>query len=192
MMKCNPMMKKLFNKISIPYLIFIIICMLGCLYHIAQVSSVYLKFATKIDIKIDNSNQIVVPLMTFCKSTNCSAKIPLKLGLTPAKLYNYTYDLSEVFFFCKFLNNNSVRFEFSNCANLALVGVQPSKTINDKYTCYNFKHPQFSKNISRVQEILYTFMFYHFDRTEFWFYLTPENLYPTGYSWKSYMLLGKS
>ena len=186
------MMKKLFNKVSLQHLIFIIICLLGCLYHIIQVSDVYFKFATKIDVTIDNSNQIVVPLVTFCKSTDHSSKIPLKNGLTPAKLYNYTYDLSEVFFFCEFLNNNSKRSKFNNCVNLTLAGVQLSKTINDKYICYNFKHPQFSKNINRVQEILYTFMFYHFDQREFWLYLTQENLIPTGYSWKSYMLLGKS
>lgn len=66
------------------------LCLIGCLYHVSEISSVYLKYETKIDVTIESSDQIVVPLISFCQPTNYSLKIPFEDGLTPAKLYNYS------------------------------------------------------------------------------------------------------
>ena len=182
--------KHLVHKISLTYLIFMTLCLLGCLYQVIQISQVYLKYATKVNVKIDTSSQIVVPLVSFCKTTNTSYKTTKRGRLTPAKIYKNTYDISEVFFFCKVLNNNSDKISVGNCANVKSMGVQYEKTVNDRYICYHFKHPQFAKNISRVQDIIYTFMFYHFDKTEFWLYMTSEKSVANGYSWKAFMLIG--
>ena len=82
------------------------LCLLGCLYQVIQVSKVYFKYATKVNIKIDTSSQIVVPLVSFCKKTNSSYKTTKRGRLTPAKIYKNTHDISEVFFYCEVLNNN--------------------------------------------------------------------------------------
>ena len=81
------------------------LCLLGCSYQIIQISHVYFKYPTKIDVKIDTSSQIVVPLVSFCKTTNRSLKIPIEDNLTPANIYKNTYNLSEIFFHCEILNN---------------------------------------------------------------------------------------
>ena len=182
--------KHLVHKISLPYLIFMTLCLLGCLFQVIQISKVYFKYATKINIKIDTSSQIVVPLVSFCKTTNTSYKTTKRGRLTPAKIYKNTYDISEVFFYCEVLNNNSNRIPVGNCANVNKLGVQYEKTVNDKFVCYHFKHPQFAKNLSRVQDIVYKFMFYHFNEAEFWLYLTSEKLVANGFSWKALMLSG--
>ena len=166
------------------------LCLLGCLYQVIQVSKVYFKYATKVNVKIDSTSQIVVPLVSFCKKTNTLYKTTKRGRLTPARIYKNTYDISEVFFYCEVLNNNSNRIPVGNCANVNKLGVQYEKTVNDKYVCYHFKHPQFAKNIGRVQDIVYKFMFYHFNEAEFWLYLTSEELVSNGFSWKALMLSG--
>ena len=58
---------KLLSKISYKYLLFILIISFSCLYHIIQVTLVYLKFETKIDISIDKNN-LTIPIVSFCKN----------------------------------------------------------------------------------------------------------------------------
>ena len=61
-MKSQSCIKSNLIKIS-----FIVLCLIGCLYHIIQITDVYLKFQTKIDVSLDSNSQIVVPLVSFCK-----------------------------------------------------------------------------------------------------------------------------
>ena len=185
-------LKNHLNKISLLNLFFILLCFVGCFYQVIQVSHVYFKYSTKIDVTIDTSSQIVVPLVSFCKKTDKLFKTSIKGSWTPAKIYNNSYDLSDVFFHCKIQNNHLKLVEVGNCTNLKSFGVKMDKTVNDKYICYHFKHPQFSKNISRViDERIYSFLFYQFDQTKFWLYLSWEQLIATGRGWMAYGLAGK-
>ena len=124
------------------------------------------------------------------KKTDKLFKTSIKGSWTPAKIYNNSYDLSDVFFHCKIQNNHLKLVEVGNCTNLKSFGVKMDKTVNDKYICYHFKHPQFAKNMVRVQGIFYRILFYHFDKTAFWIYTAFEKEVPSGFSWQSYMLSG--
>ena len=191
----NFKMKKLFQKlknikVSKRYLVFITFCFIGCLYQVIQVSDVYFKYQTKIDVKIDTSSQIVVPMVSFCKKTFKSQKKPFKSDLTPANIYNKTYGLSEVFFHCSMLNK-TLKYSGANNCKLKKFGLLYEKTINRRWICYHFKHPQFSNNDDRISNIIYSFMIYHFKKdTEFLLYLTSESSISTGESWNSINLIG--
>lgn len=188
-------MKRLFKKlknlkVSKCYLAFITCCFIGCLYQVIQVSNVYFKYQTRIGVEIDTSSQIIVPMVSFCKKTFKSQKKPLKSDLTPAKIYNKTYSLSEVFFHCSMLNK-TLKYSGANNCKLKESGLKYEKTINRRWICYHFKHPQFGKNDDRVSNIIYSFMIYHFkEDSEFLLYLTSENSVSNGESWNSINLIG--
>ena len=98
------MLKLCKNKIW--FLIFISICFLGCLYHVTKVTEVFLTFRTKVDVSIDTQSQIVIPMVTFCMPTYNMIKnslwkerklVKLYKKLTPAAIYNNTFDFDQVF-----------------------------------------------------------------------------------------------
>ena len=188
-------MKKLFRKLknlkdSKYYLVFIIFCFIGCVYQVFEVSDVYFKYKTEIDIKIDTSSQIVVPMVSFCKKASQSLKKPLTGRLTPANMDRKTWSLSEVFFHCSMLNKN-LKYNGANNCNLKKYGLKYEKTVNGRYVCYHFKHPQFNDKDDRVSNIIYSFMIYHFRKdSEILLYLTSENSISTGESWNSINLIG--
>ena len=57
---------KLKFKISIKYLIFFLIVLIGCFYQVFQVTTVYLEYETKIDVSFDSENQMVIPRIAIC------------------------------------------------------------------------------------------------------------------------------
>ena len=69
MVKFMTKLAKLLPKISYKYLFFILIVSFGCLYHVIQVTLVYLKFETKIDVSFDLESPPVIPMISFCKDT---------------------------------------------------------------------------------------------------------------------------
>lgn len=180
----------LFEKIAFSYLIFIIFCFVGCIYHVVQISQVYFSFHTKVDVQVDLSNQITVPMVSLCKSTYQSMKnITDQVTLTPKFVFDQTYDFDETFFKCKLRLNDTDSIEASNCSDLISSGVQHEKTVNDRYICYHIKHPQFSNAISRQQGILFMLNFYHFNGSESWLYFSSLNNTPSGLSWNSFKIL---
>ena len=71
------------SKLSIKYLLFIILIIIGCSYQLIQVSQVYFKFETKVDVKYEQTNQVAIPMVSFCEEIgvmlrNSSKKIHLK------------------------------------------------------------------------------------------------------------------
>ena len=165
-------------KVSIPYIIFISACFFGCLYHVSQVIQVYFTFQTKVDVSFDSKSQIAVPTISFCKATNYLLKSNSSLNdLSPLSIYNGTYDVEDIFILCAVNYNGSLRYAFK--CQLETYGVQIEKTINFMAgICYNFKHPQFNPNESRVRGEVYNFLLFHHKPSEF--YLRTVNYTKNG------------
>lgn len=199
---------KLFNvKLSIPYLIFITFCLIGCLYNVIQVSYVYFKFPTKIDVSFDENSQVVVPKVSICRKRKVSHRTSIddEQNLSPSLIYNMTYDFEETFMMCFMANdddddnNNGINKTktLSNCKNLTDYGVQLEKTVNYVFVCYTFKHPQFSGYQPRVRGTIYQFMMYlnhekyhNFTNDEYNLYLTSDKIFPNGRCIDSVKLVG--
>ena len=98
---------RLNTKFSIPFIIFIALCLIGCLYHVIEITDVYLKYQTKVDVSFDGDSQIVVPLVTFCRLREASYVNNQRLvqmeSKTPSSIDNTTYNVSEVFVLCMLL-----------------------------------------------------------------------------------------
>ena len=62
-------MEKFDSKSLIKYLMFIIIITIGCSYQIIQVTQIYFKFETKVDVKYEQNNGIVVLMVSICEET---------------------------------------------------------------------------------------------------------------------------
>ena len=62
-------MEKFDPKSLIKYLMFIIIITIGCSYQIIQVTQIYFKFETKVDVKYEQNNGIVVLMVSICEET---------------------------------------------------------------------------------------------------------------------------
>lgn len=97
-----------FCKISIPKFIFILICFVGCLYHVTKVTEVYFKYQTRVEISLDSQSQIVVPVVTFCrekiysfkKEANIKQSIKKYSYKSSAAIYYHTLNFSDVFYSC--------------------------------------------------------------------------------------------
>ena len=59
-------LRKLKQKISIIYFIFIFLISIGCLYQVFQVALVFLEFETKIDVSIDKT-ELGIPKVSFAE-----------------------------------------------------------------------------------------------------------------------------
>ena len=188
----NLKLKRIKTKIS--HLIFIALCFIGCLYHVIKVTEVYLSFQTKIDVSFDTESQIVVPLVSFCKSKfalminesrrNYAASI--KTPSTPAAIYNSTFGFKDVFLFCRYRDRNGY-YNYSHHCQLD-GGFQIEKTVNHLFVCYNFKHPQFNHK-DRLKGMLYEFWIYHHHQSEYILYLSSDNNVPNGESTNSLKLI---
>ena len=166
MAKFNENLRKLLSKLSIKYLLFIIIIIIGCSYQIIQLTQVFLKFETKVDVKFEQSNKIVVPMVSFCKLTEDmfrkSSKIHSSKGLSPAQLYNQTYNFAEVFIGIEFIRSNYtyhkiVSFTDEEQNNSEIYN---EKTISDLMICYHIKYLH-SKQLKHKQGEINTFQLYH-------------------------------
>ena len=163
MAKFNADFEKLIPKLSIKYLMFIVIIIIGCSYQITQLTQVFLKFETKVDMKYEQNNEIIIPMVSFCKPTkymfrNSSQQIN---GLTPAQVYNHTFSFAEVFIGIKFVPSNNkektVNFTDKEENNSE---IYYEKTISDFMTCYHIKYLH-SKQLKHRQGTIYIFDLYH-------------------------------
>ena len=175
-------------KTKISYLIFITLCFVGCLYHVIKVTEVYLSFQTKIDVSFDTKSQIVVPLVSFCKPkfalmVNESRRnyfTSFNTPLTPAAIYNSTFDVEDVFLFCTYVKESGLLGISKHCQlNNQL---QINKTVNDWVVCYNFKHQQLNRMEHRHKGIIYEFWLYHHHQSEYLLYLSSDDNFPNGLS----------
>ena len=147
------------NKLPLKYLIFMIFCIVGCIYHVFQISKVYFSYSTNVNVYVDFKGQIKVPMLSLCRWTNISLKRPfVNETMTPRKLYERTYDFSDIFFSCE-LSDDGFNLKEYNCTDLGKFGVQMEKMVNDIFVCYVFKHPQFDKNVQRRQGFIYRIFF---------------------------------
>lgn len=182
-------------KSKILYLLFIVFCLVGCIYHVTQITQVYLTFQTKIDVSFDSTNQIVVPLISFCKPRftlmiNQSQRDFLeiiKTSPTPAAIQNTTFGIADVFLFCRYVNEKG-KHHFSKKCNQ---GFQTTKTVNYWNVCYHFKHPQFIHNSNRYKGIICQFWLYHHHHSEFTLYLSSDKNIPNGDSPNALKLISK-
>ena len=165
MAKLNVNLRILIPKLSIKYLLFIIIIIIGCSYQIIQLTQVFLKFETKVDVKYDQDNEIVIPIVSFCKRTFAvfrdSSRNSSK-GLSPAQFYNQTFSFAEVFIGLKFIISND---EYDKIVNFIDDKQNDSKihyekTISNLMICYHFKYLH-SKQLKHKQRRIYTFELYH-------------------------------
>ena len=151
---------KLIPKISIKYLLFIILIIIGCSYQIIQVTQLFLKFETKIEVKYEQNDEIIIPMVSFCKPTrfsfrNSSQKI---IGLSPAQIYNQTFDFNELFIELEYISSEGSFHKIHNFEDETEIEFE--KTISSDLVCYHFKHLN-SKEIKHKQKKIYLFHLYH-------------------------------
>ena len=102
--KFNGNFKKLIPELSIKYLIFIILIIIGCSYQVIKVTQVFLKFETKVDVKYEQNNEIVIPMVSFCKKQNLCLEIHHNKS-TDCHLHKFimTIGFTNVFFSLNFI-----------------------------------------------------------------------------------------
>ena len=132
MVKFMTKLAKLLPKISYKYLFFILIVSFGCLYHVIQVTLVYLKFETKIDFSIDK-NDLTIPMISFCRWTHFEFKNKKSLtwGMTPAQVYNQTYTFGDIFLYMRYYyySKGLKRYSFKSILNMK----KYEQLVNSKY-----------------------------------------------------------
>ena len=171
-------------KLSIKYLLFIILVIIGCFYQIIEVSQVYFKFETKVDVKYEQNNEIAIPMVSFCKPTsimfrNSSQQIN---GLSPAQVYNMTFGFADVFIRIDFIRSNGkfsriVKFKNEDQINSE---IHYEKSISNWTICYHFKYLHL-KQLKRKKAKIYLFTLYHYsyETSSSYFNNYPYRLYFT-------------
>ena len=189
-------LRKLKSKFSTKYLIFIFLISLGCLYHIVQVTLVFLKFETKVDVSIDKT-EIGIPMISFCRFASEVFRDGQQktFGLTPAQVYNKTFNFGEIFISMSYyLMENKNGYDTSHYRPIynftkyqediqsqkfnSTVDIQIEKTISHLTVCYNFKHPQNKVKRPEITTSIYTFILYNQTGGEFIIVLSSKNHSP--------------
>ena len=173
MAKFIAIIRKLIPKLSYKYLLFILFVFVGCLYQLIQVIHVYLKFETKVDLSYDQNNEIVIPMVSFCRPTNYMFRNSSRdiNGLTPSQVYNMTFDFNEIFIELRVLQSN-YSYQMFNLTNehQNKSEIHYEKTISKDLICYQFKFPD-SKQLKHKQGMIYSFwLYYHNLQITFPFY----------------------
>ena len=200
MFKFITILRNVIPKLSYKYLLFITIVIACCSYQVIQVIQVFLKFETKIDVSYDQSNEIAIPMVSFCRRTdnmfrNSSQQIK---GLSPAQLYNHTFKFGEVLFSMKFIISNDNYEEINNFneENQNINEIYYEKTISDSLVCYQFKYLH-SKQLKYKQERIYTFRLYHQDSMDaynypYFLFLSSDINYPNHKTDNSIFIFGNN
>lgn len=185
-----------FCKISLPYLVFISICFIGCVYHVYEVIRVFLAFQTKIDVSFDYPKEIVVPMASFCSLTYLSLKNGNSMipnFRTPSIIDNMTFDVSDVFIACS-TNNGTSEAECKENNDVLRI----EKVINHDYICYTFKYPKSKMSLSRTElknknGLIYLFIlnYYPYQQFGYQLYLSSEYNVPNGDSLNYKQISGK-
>ena len=125
-----------------------------------------MEFETKVDVKYKQNNEIVIPMVSFCKTTSImfrnSSQNNSSEGLSPAQFYNQTFSFGEVFILIEFISLNDKYYEIVNFTD----GEQNNneiyyeKTISFEMICYHFKYLH-SKQLKHKEGRIYKFWLYH-------------------------------
>ena len=159
-------LKSLKSKISIPSLIFLIFIIVGCLYQVIQVTEVYFRFETKVDLTYYDTNQFTVPIVSFCRDANKSFKntsIKSTKGMSTDQIINKTYNFGDFIINMYYIVENGVLVYIKNFSSFemnSLTGkrnktkydIQFEKVIFSTIICYNLKHPQTSLSRSLLTD----------------------------------------
>ena len=183
-----------FCKISVPYLVFISICFIGCAYHVYEVTRVFFAFQTKIDVSFEYPKEIMVPMASFCSLTYSSLKNQnsmIPFFSTPSIIDNLTFDVSDVFFLC-----STDTFEEGCKGNNDVLQIE--KVINHEYICFTFKYPKTKMSLSRKElrdknGLIYLFILNNHPMQIYGYqlYLSSEYNVPNGDSLNFYQVSGK-
>ena len=121
---------------------------------------VFLKFETKVDVKYEQNNEIVILMISFCKPTKISFRNLLQkmIGLSPAQIYNETFDFNELVIELVYITTKGIYRKIHNFNDETEVEFE--KTISFKLVCYHFKHLN-STQIKHKQRNIYAFHLYH-------------------------------
>ena len=129
-------------------------------------------------------------MVSFCRQTfysfrNSSQQIN---GLTPAQVYNMTFDFNEIFVDIGFNRSND---QYKRTINLTDEKDQNKyetnkvKTISNDLICYHFKHP-YSRQLKYKRGIIYKFWLYHQNDQNsipvYFLFLTSDINYPNLYN----------
>ena len=171
MKKFKTILQRFILKLSIKYLLFIFIIIIGCSYQVIHVSKVYFEYETKIDVKYNQKSEIVIPMVSFCRPTiysfrNSSEPKSIK-GMSPAQVYNQTY-LDEIFIEIVFFRmDGKVIKVVNNFTDENQNEIQFEKTISSSMICYHFKYPN-AKQLNNTEVYVY----------KIYLYYPIENAYP--------------
>ena len=153
--KFKTILEKFIPKLSIKYLLFIFIIVIGCSYQIIHVSKVYFEFETKINVKYIQISEIVIPMVSICKKTantfRDSSKLKSIEGMSSVQVYNETLNFDEVFikieFYC--LGGKMIKV-IKNFTDENQNEIQYEKTISSDMICYHFKYSNTKKLNNKV------------------------------------------
>ena len=162
MSKFNVNLRKFIPKLSIKHLLFVILIIIGCSYQIIQVTQVFLKFETKIDVKYDENNENAIPMVSFCKPTKFMFRNSSQVKqFSLAQLYNQTYSFGEMFVGIEYIKSNGKFGQILNFTDQQQNNseIYYEKTIDKFKVCYHFKFMH-SKQLRHKQGTIYKFQLY--------------------------------
>ena len=190
------MLREFKQKISIKYLMFIFLISIGCLYHVVQVTLVFLEFETKIDVSIDKT-ELGIPMVSFCSDASRAFRNGEKqtFGLTPAQVYNQTFDFGETVIYMDYYlmddENGYFNTHFHTIWNFtkheqdiqsqkfnSTVDIQIEKSISHLRVCYNFNYPKNKIKRPRFSKKIYAIILYHQNRASFNIIFSSKNHSP--------------
>ena len=158
-------LKKLKPKISWKYLLFILFIIIGCSYQVIHVSKMYFEFETIVDVKYEKS-EIVIPMISICEETiylfRNSSEFKSIEGMSPAQVYNQTFNFNEMFIEIRFYSNDEkVEKLVTNFTDEDQNEIQYEKTISSYMTCYHFKYLN-TKQLNNKELYTYSiYLYYH-------------------------------
>ena len=177
-------------KLLIPHLLFILLCFFGCLYHLFEVTRMFLAFKVKTEVILDSTSDIVPPIISFCMETTSlfRNKTTIFKRVTPSEIDNKTYDMFEIF------SGWSTEKNFQQFDDL----LQTEKIINFNHICYTFNYRKTNNSLSRDElkarnGQIYLFWMYNFPNNliGFQLYLSSEYNVPNGVGLNMHPIKGK-
>ena len=82
-------------KLSIPYIILIILIFIGCLYHVIQITEVFLKFQTKVDVSFEGEVKLWFLWLRFAETEEHRSSF--SFGKSNEKRQNFTKNSTSSF-----------------------------------------------------------------------------------------------
>ena len=177
-------------KLPIAYSLFILLCFFGCLYHLFEVTRMFLAFKVKTEVILDSTSDIVPPMVSFCMDTLSlfRNKTIISGSVTPSEIDNKTYDMFEIF------SGWSTEKNFQQFDDL----LQTEKIIYFNHICYTFNYRKTNNSLSRDElksknGRIYLFWIDNFPKsiTGYQLYLSSEYNVPNGNGLNMHLIKGK-